>query len=105
MLIRSGRLHLAFLTSIIAVVFTISAMPDANAASKPVNVLTYYNNKARSGLNWDETTPTLSKVKAGIFGNCFRSRGCYIHAEPVYVSGLNIPGKEIHMSSLSPQTR
>jgi hypothetical protein len=75
MSIRSGRLHRAFLTSLIAVVFTISAVPGANAASTPVNVLTYYNNKARSGLNWNETTPTLSKVKEASLENCFRYRG------------------------------
>jgi hypothetical protein len=34
-------------------------MPDANAASTPVNVLTYYNNEARSGLNWNETARTF----------------------------------------------
>jgi hypothetical protein len=71
MSIRSGRLHRAFLTSLIAVVFTISAVPGANAASTPVNVLTYYNNVRRNGLNWNEAILTPSKVKAGIFGKLF----------------------------------
>ena len=94
---RAGRLRPAFLTSIIAVVFTISATPGANAASTPVNVLTYHNNSARSGLNWNETTLTLSKVKAGIFGKLFSLPvDGYIYAEPLYVSGLNIPGKGIN---------
>ena len=96
-LIRAGRLRLAFLTSIIAVAFTISATPGANAASTPVNVLTYHNNSARTGLNWNETTLTLSKVKAGIFGKLFSLPvDGYIYAEPLYVSALNIPGKGIH---------
>ena len=97
MLIRTGRLHLAFLTSIVAVVFTISATQGANAASAQVNVLTYHNNVRRNGLNWKEAILTPSKVKAGIFGKLFSLPvDGYIYAQPLYVLGLNIPGKGIH---------
>jgi hypothetical protein len=44
--------------------------PGAKAASTPVNILTYHNTKARSGLNCNETTPSLSKVKEASLENC-----------------------------------
>jgi hypothetical protein len=57
-------------------------MPRANAASTRVNILTYHNTKAHSGLNWNETT-TLSKVKEASLENCFATVDGYIYAEPL----------------------
>jgi hypothetical protein len=96
-LILRGRLLLAFVTTIIAVAFTIVMTIGVDAASAQVNVLTYHNNIRRNGLNWNETILTPSKVKAGIFGKLFSLPvDGFIYAEPLYVSGLNIPGKGIH---------
>jgi hypothetical protein len=58
-----------------------------------VNVLTYHNDVARTGLNVNESTLTAANVKSasfGLVGNLSVDAG--VDAEPLYVSNLTLAG-------------
>lgn len=62
-----------------------------------VNVLTFHNNNARTGANLNETILTPANVKPATFGKLFTYPvDGYVYAQPLYVSGLDIPGQGIH---------
>ncbi|HET7623928.1 MAG TPA: hypothetical protein VFM25_01595, partial [Verrucomicrobiae bacterium] len=67
------------------------------SAMAQVNVLTYHNNNSRTGANLNETILTPQNVNPTQFGKLF---SCdvdgHIYAQPLYVSGLNIPGQGTH---------
>lgn len=64
------------------------------AAMAQVHVLTYHNDNARSGANLSETLLSPSNVNPSSFGRLFTySVDGYVYAQPLYVSGLNIPGR------------
>src|SRR5258708_39577314 len=67
----------------------------ATAPAMGASVLTQHNDPARTGANLQETELTPSKVKTG-FGKLF-SRGVngQIYAQPLIVSGVEIPGKGV----------
>ena len=66
----------------------------AFSALSQVNVLTYHNDNARSGANLKETLLSPANVNAASFGKLFaNSVDGQIYAQPLYVSGLSIPGK------------
>ena len=59
-----------------------------------VNVLTYHNDNARLGANLKETLLSPANVNAASFGKLFaNSVDGQVYAQPLYVSGLSIPGK------------
>jgi uncharacterized protein (TIGR03437 family) len=62
-----------------------------------VNVLTYQYSNTRSGANLQETILTPANVNASQFGKLF-SLGVdgYIYGQPLYLSGVAIPGKGTH---------
>src|SRR6516165_10681468 len=62
-----------------------------------VNVLTYQYSNTRTGANLQETILTPANVNASLFGKLF-SLGVdgYIFGQPLYVSGVAIPGKGTH---------
>jgi outer membrane protein assembly factor BamB len=62
-----------------------------------VNVLTYHNDIGRTGLNSNETILTPSNVNSNQFGLLFNlSVDGKVDAEPLYVSGVNIPNQGTH---------
>ena len=65
----------------------------ASPALPGVDVLTYHDNNARTGLNDAEATLTPSTVNAGSFGKLYASPvDGQVYAQPLVVSGLNVKG-------------
>lgn len=68
-----------------------------SAALGQVNVYTEHNDVFRSGQNTSETYLTTSNVNSNQFGKLFTySLDGYAVAQPLYVSGLSIPGQGTH---------
>src|SRR3569832_1602056 len=62
-----------------------------------VDVVTYHNDNARTGWNSKETVLTLANVNSTTFGKLFTlSAEGKVDAEPLYVSGVAIPGQGVH---------
>lgn len=63
----------------------------------PVNVTTWHYDNARSGVNTNETFLTPDLVNASTFGLLFTlPTDDLLYAQPLYLSGVSIPGKGIH---------
>ncbi len=66
-------------------------------AHAQVGVTTYRNNLARSGDNLAETILTPANVNAAQFGKLFsRPVDGKVHAQPLYLPSVAIPGKGLH---------
>ena len=62
-----------------------------------VSVLTYHNDLSRTGQNLNETILTPPKVSSGQFGKLFSAAvDGQVFAQPLYMPGVNIPGKGLH---------
>jgi PQQ enzyme repeat len=62
-----------------------------------VDVATYHNNIARTGLNSQETTLTPANVNSSTFGKLFTiSTDGVVDAQPLYLSSVAIPGQGTH---------
>ncbi|HXW89677.1 MAG TPA: pyrrolo-quinoline quinone [Terriglobales bacterium] len=77
--------------------------PPAGASGSPpaadvaTDVVTYHNDVARTGQNLAEKTLTPSNVNSSSFGRLFTmSVDGVIDAEPLYLSGLSLPGQGAH---------
>ena len=63
----------------------------------PANVLTWHNDNARSGVNPNETVLAPANVNQTDFGKLFDIPvDGQVFAQPLYVSGVAIPGKGTH---------
>src|SRR5215813_999401 len=95
------RIHQAVLGLLIALAFlrcgpgdeTISRWQQVKDRLTGVNVLTYHNDDALTGLNPNEDTLTPDGVNANNFGQLFSFPvDGYVYAQPLYMSGLMIGG-------------
>src|SRR5579862_8919266 len=66
-------------------------------AAAPVNVLSNRYGGNRTGANLNEVKLNISNVNAAEFGQLFSLPvNGSIYAQPLYVSGVTIPGKGVH---------
>ncbi len=73
----------------------LTVLPPPNPAA--LNVLTYHNDNTRQGANTNEVLLTHASVNVSTFGRLFTYPvDGYIYAQPLYVSGLVIPGQGTH---------
>jgi hypothetical protein len=76
------------------------ARNHTTSPSTPVaitTVLTQHNDNQRTGANLNETILNTSNVRSGSFGKLFtRVVDGHIYAQPLYISGVNVPNKGIH---------
>jgi hypothetical protein len=73
------------------------ATPAPSPSSSGTSVLTYHNDIARTAQNLTETLLTPVKVSSSTFGKVgFYSVDGKVDAEPLYVSGVPVPGKGTH---------
>jgi hypothetical protein len=73
----------------------LTVLPPPNPSA--LNVLTYHNDNSRDGANTNEVLLTLANVNVATFGRLitYPTDGLII-AQPLYVSGLVIPGQGTH---------
>lgn len=93
----SGSAYSVVVSNSVGSVTSGSAKLTVNAATSSVDVLTYHNDIARTGQNVSETILTTSNVASATFGkiNSFSVDGL-VDGEPLYASGVNVPGNGAH---------
>jgi len=74
----------------------VAVTPVARLAAQ-VNVLTYHNDRSRTGQNLAETILTPSNVNSATFGKLFLTTlDGVVDAQPLFISGLSIPNQGTH---------
>ncbi len=94
----SLRLRRASVATAMRVWFaTVCLLGTIFSAPGQINVLTYHYDLARAGANTNETILTPANVNTNSFGKLFAyALDGQVFAEPLYVSGLVIPGQGTH---------
>ncbi len=70
---------------------------SAARAAGPPNVLTWHNDRARTGQNPNETILTPGNVNSASFGKLFMATlDGLVDAQPLYVAGVSIPNQGTH---------
>ena len=73
----------------------LTVLPPQNPSA--LNVYTYHYDNTRQGANTNEVLLMLASVNPATFGKLFTYPvDGHVYAEPLYVSGVNIPGQGIH---------
>lgn len=86
-----GRLILA------AAVLALPPGTSLVRAQTHLAVWTYHNDNARTGQNLQESRLTLANVNSDSFGLLFtRKLDGWVFAQPLYISGVSLPGGGIH---------
>src|ERR1700693_5643690 len=87
---------ISFLAARLSLVVFLAGLLPALAWAQ-TDVVTQHYDASRSGLNPNEVMLTLSNVNSNQFGKLFsHSVDGQMHAQPLYVSNVTIPGKGIH---------
>ncbi|MEP7289806.1 MAG: hypothetical protein ABI947_28995 [Chloroflexota bacterium] len=91
------RRYLLYPIIFIAIALAILPGISLPVLGSQINVLTNRYGNDRNGANLNETVLNTSNVKAGTFGKVFQRNVIGdTYAQPLYVSGLAIPGKGTH---------
>ncbi|HZV36935.1 MAG TPA: chitobiase/beta-hexosaminidase C-terminal domain-containing protein, partial [Verrucomicrobiae bacterium] len=73
----------------------LTVLPPPNPLA--LNILTYHTDNTRDGANTNEVILTPDNVNVSTFGRVMSyTTDGYIYAQPLYVSGLTIPGQGTH---------
>src|ERR1700722_16512900 len=74
----------------------VAVTPVVHLAAQ-TNVLTYHNDRSRTGQNLAETSLTPTNVNSSMFGKLFLTTlDGVVDAQPLYVGGLSIPNHGTH---------
>jgi uncharacterized protein (TIGR03437 family) len=86
------------LSSVVIRLMTLAtALLSAAALRGQVSVLTWHNDSARTGQNFQEAFLTPANVKSATFGRLATlTVDGKVDAQPLYVPGLTIPGQGVH---------
>ena len=83
--------------SVICVAVAMYGWLGLTAGLAQVNVLTQHNDNFRTGQNISESVLTPANVNTGSFGKLFsQTVGGPVYAQPLYMSGVNIPSQGVH---------
>jgi len=75
-------------------VFAAAVVTGNVATTLGTDVTTYHNDNARTGQNLTETALSATNVRASTFGKlAMVTLDGKVDAEPLYLSGLNVPGR------------
>ena len=82
---------------LLGTVLTVAVATPIVTSSVAVDVVTYHNDNARTGQNLSETTLTPATVNTSTFGKTgFFPVDGKVDAQPLFLSGLAIPGMGTH---------
>lgn len=88
-----------WMKSLVPLVVALCFGPGASIMASPpgANVLTYHNDNFRTGLNTNEAILSPANVNSNTFGKLFTYNvDGFVYAQPLYVSGMAVPGQGIH---------
>src|SRR2546428_7943747 len=93
---RSVRDSFRELARVAALITTVALILSGSAKAQ-VNVVTYHNDNARTGVNANETVLTPSNVNKHNFGKLFtQDVDGIVVGQPLYLSNVSIPGSGTH---------